>query len=91
MTKYQTADAETCEEAIPKLKRFAGEIRSCRKHGRYALSHDLDPRAHRVIDRALAYCEQLAEGIGPDTQLGCCGTPATWARNLESERRWIVE
>ena len=86
---YITADQPTTSRALAALRQFDTAIKSHRVHGRYALSLDLKPEAAEVIDRAVAYCDELGAEIGADTQLGSAGTPAGWRRHFELSRYWV--
>ncbi len=81
---YRSADQPTVTRALTALKGFKNEI-GCLQYTRYGISPALKPEAAVVIERALAYCAELAEEIGADTFLGSCGTPATWAKEFTRE------
>jgi hypothetical protein len=86
---YITADQPTISRALAALRQFDTAIKSHRVHGRYALSLELQPEAAEVIDRAVAYCDELGAEIGEDTFLGSSGTAAGWRHHFELSRFWI--
>jgi hypothetical protein len=86
---YITADQPTISRVLPQLHQFDTAIRSHRLHGRYALSCALKADAVVAIDRAVAFCDELIDDIGADTQLGSAGTPAGWRRHFENKRYWL--
>ena len=86
---HTCADQSTISRVLPQLHQFDTAIRSHRLHGRYARSCALKADAVVAIDRAVAYCDQLIDDIGADTQLGSAGTPAGWRRHFENKRYWL--
>ncbi len=86
---YITADQPTISRVLPQLHQFDTAIKSHRLHGRYALSLALHADAADVIDRAVAYCDELGAEIGEHTLLRSSGSAAGWRRHFELSRRWL--
>jgi hypothetical protein len=86
---YITADQQTISRALGALRQLDAAVKAHRVHGRYALDLDLTADAAAVIDRAVAYCDQLGADIGQHTLLGSCGSPAGWGRHFMLMRRWL--
>jgi len=82
---YTTASQSTLDVVIPTLKGFKAQLRDLLVDGRYGLATELKAEARDIVEAAIAYCENLADEIGADTQLGCCGTPANWVREFNRD------
>tara|TARA_R110000796_G_scaffold41179_2_gene101933 strand:+ start:2607 stop:2882 length:276 start_codon:yes stop_codon:yes gene_type:complete len=87
---YTNADQTVLNIALPILKDYKAQIFAKRAHGKYAIDNALTEGAREVIGRAVMYCTALANGIGGDTFLGCCGTPNEWADEFRSDLDRII-
>ena len=79
---YTSASQEITTSALRAVDSYYARLQQHRIYGRYALDMSLSDAAAPVLPEAVAYFQRLGAEIGDDTQLGCSGTPAVWAREF---------